>query len=194
MIRRPPRSTLFPYTTLFRSLAIYSLAVEVHAGRDLHLEVHLDVVVLGARMPAVTRLASILAPGARRRWIDGADRDTIGILDDFDLHVVRIGAARGLLRVHDCLAAGRGYRADIAVHAFHFEPFAARDAAVPVEILGARAGRNGRAEQDRDHETTHRSSGALFSCTARCRCRGHDCALSSCASATRDPPRRAVAA
>jgi len=23
MIRRPPRSTLFPYTTLFRSLAIY---------------------------------------------------------------------------------------------------------------------------------------------------------------------------
>src|SRR3712207_7644159 len=27
MIRRPPRSTLFPYTTLFRSL-------EVHAGRD----------------------------------------------------------------------------------------------------------------------------------------------------------------
>src|SRR5256885_12865988 len=28
MIRRPPRSTLFPYTTLFRSL--------VHAPRDLH--------------------------------------------------------------------------------------------------------------------------------------------------------------
>src|SRR3712207_8615039 len=26
MIRRPPRSTLFPYTTLFRSLAIKSLA------------------------------------------------------------------------------------------------------------------------------------------------------------------------
>src|SRR3712207_9014285 len=30
MIRRPPRSTLFPYTTLFRSL------------RDLHEEVHAD--------------------------------------------------------------------------------------------------------------------------------------------------------
>src|SRR2546425_12754892 len=26
MIRRPPRSTLFPYTTLFRSLAYYSVA------------------------------------------------------------------------------------------------------------------------------------------------------------------------
>src|SRR3989449_10119891 len=31
MIRRPPRSTLFPYTTLFRSLA----ALGVTAGREL---------------------------------------------------------------------------------------------------------------------------------------------------------------
>src|SRR2546429_7123991 len=33
MIRRPPRSTLFPYTTLFRS----PLA---HAARRLHLDLH----------------------------------------------------------------------------------------------------------------------------------------------------------
>src|SRR2546422_9731118 len=33
MIRRPPRSTLFPYTTLFRSL--FALAGEHHAGDDL---------------------------------------------------------------------------------------------------------------------------------------------------------------
>src|SRR3712207_7688397 len=30
MIRRPPRSTLFPYTTLFRSL-VHRLAVQEHA-------------------------------------------------------------------------------------------------------------------------------------------------------------------
>src|SRR3989454_11788373 len=38
MIRRPPRSTLFPYTTLFRSLNLF-------AGRDLyaaHPEQHFD--------------------------------------------------------------------------------------------------------------------------------------------------------
>src|SRR3712207_2813703 len=36
MIRRPPRSTLFPYTTLFRSLLqVVALARDVH--RDLHL-------------------------------------------------------------------------------------------------------------------------------------------------------------
>src|SRR3712207_7644204 len=34
MIRRPPRSTLFPYTTLFRSEVV---AVEVHPGRASEL-------------------------------------------------------------------------------------------------------------------------------------------------------------
>src|SRR5256885_11823870 len=36
MIRRPPRSTLFPYTTLFRSAAIEaaSLAAAMHSNRQ----------------------------------------------------------------------------------------------------------------------------------------------------------------
>src|SRR3712207_8153922 len=36
MIRRPPRSTLFPYTTLFRSGAELHLAA-LHAARGIHL-------------------------------------------------------------------------------------------------------------------------------------------------------------
>src|SRR5574343_1189129 len=39
MIRRPPRSTLFPYTTLFRSLAnmpAFVVAVQAEAVDDLH--------------------------------------------------------------------------------------------------------------------------------------------------------------
>src|SRR5256885_17056550 len=35
MIRRPPRSTLFPYTTLFRSLNFLLLTLTVTAVRDL---------------------------------------------------------------------------------------------------------------------------------------------------------------
>src|SRR5260370_26205521 len=35
MIRRPPRSTLFPYTTLFRSPVIYSRAAGAAPGRSL---------------------------------------------------------------------------------------------------------------------------------------------------------------
>src|SRR3712207_7027410 len=34
MIRRPPRSTLFPYTTLFRSQARIVVPVRVHPRRD----------------------------------------------------------------------------------------------------------------------------------------------------------------
>src|SRR5258708_26771877 len=32
MIRRPPRSTLFPYTTLFRSLLLGGYALAIHNG------------------------------------------------------------------------------------------------------------------------------------------------------------------
>src|SRR5258706_6826855 len=35
MIRRPPRSTLFPYTTLFRSGALDALAVRAPHGHEL---------------------------------------------------------------------------------------------------------------------------------------------------------------
>src|SRR2546427_2003628 len=54
MIRRPPRSTLFPYTTLFRSLtrgvghalrAAVEAAVEVLAGDEEKVAVDRDVVL-----------------------------------------------------------------------------------------------------------------------------------------------------
>src|SRR4051812_49741883 len=37
MIRRPPRSTLFPYTTLFRSLGfiLFSLFCQMYSGRNI---------------------------------------------------------------------------------------------------------------------------------------------------------------
>src|SRR5258706_7007318 len=37
MIRRPPRSTLFPYTTLFRSLVGVGLSSFTHGGEQLDL-------------------------------------------------------------------------------------------------------------------------------------------------------------
>src|SRR3712207_9203387 len=45
MIRRPPRSTLFPYTTLFRSRLEHEVAVAALPGRDLVAldGVHVDV-------------------------------------------------------------------------------------------------------------------------------------------------------
>src|SRR2546426_3152973 len=48
MIRRPPRSTLFPYTTLFRSLLHFS------SGRTMNLPVEPVDVVTKARKPGAT--------------------------------------------------------------------------------------------------------------------------------------------
>src|SRR2546429_3681823 len=43
MIRRPPRSTLFPYTTLFRSvLAAFGAEVDDPVGLGDHVQVMLD--------------------------------------------------------------------------------------------------------------------------------------------------------
>src|SRR3712207_9552933 len=84
MIRRPPRSTLFPYTTLFRS-----------AG-DAQPAGHRDVVVRGALgdvrvgQPgddaAVLRELDQLVEG-----LDGADQVAVGELDALR----RAGRARG---------------------------------------------------------------------------------------------------
>src|SRR3712207_8176661 len=53
MIRRPPRSTLFPYTTLFRSLEVHLVDL------DAHLESH---VLLRVEVPRA-RVADDLAVG-----------------------------------------------------------------------------------------------------------------------------------
>src|SRR2546422_6981995 len=44
MIRRPPRSTLFPYTTLFRSRRPVQLPTREHPGEPALAEQPLDVV------------------------------------------------------------------------------------------------------------------------------------------------------
>src|SRR2546429_3846651 len=49
MIRRPPRSTLFPYTTLFRSWK--NLSVSVLAGVEIEHEVGQGALQLGAQIP-----------------------------------------------------------------------------------------------------------------------------------------------
>src|SRR5256885_2458412 len=78
MIRRPPRSTLFPYTTLFRSL-------------DLDAGVHLDEVELavliqelhGAGAAVADRAAGFHAPLAHEAPLAQRDARSGGFLDHF---------------------------------------------------------------------------------------------------------------
>src|SRR5256885_12922511 len=58
MIRRPPRSTLFPYTTLFRSLLFLQGAAAMDCGTPLHIRFSAtDLCFFGARprWPAAKR-------------------------------------------------------------------------------------------------------------------------------------------
>src|SRR3989449_6694521 len=60
MIRRPPRSTLFPYTTLFRSLQTWGLAQNFGAevrGFQLHPE--------KAWEPFTEEIRTAIAPGTK---------------------------------------------------------------------------------------------------------------------------------
>src|SRR3712207_8937881 len=52
MIRRPPRSTLFPYTTLFRSRGQTSRVRDRHAAFFLTLAEHTEPGLLGRGGPA----------------------------------------------------------------------------------------------------------------------------------------------
>src|SRR3712207_8691198 len=58
MIRRPPRSTLFPYTTLFRSVVVEGVAGLVEV--ELHLGAGLAADLLGLRLGVVGRVEVVL--------------------------------------------------------------------------------------------------------------------------------------
>src|SRR5258707_2671480 len=72
MIRRPPRSTLFPYTTLFRSPVVMRVRVDETRRRNFARSIHFDV-GFGAIEPADFRDA--VAAHADIAKIGRLDRD-----------------------------------------------------------------------------------------------------------------------
>src|SRR5256886_6868325 len=84
MIRRPPRSTLFPYTTLFRSV--------VYPDRDLPSAVapNSTVVIAGSRIEAIGPAGSTPVPAGAAR-IDGKGKWVVPGLLDSHVHFFQPG-------------------------------------------------------------------------------------------------------
>src|SRR2546422_5360097 len=93
MIRRPPRSTLFPYTTLFRSVLAVALAHQVEVVRAVR--VLRDAPTLGAEhhVPPVGGERTLL----RRRRLD-RDVQRVGavVLPDLARVDASMGSSKGL--------------------------------------------------------------------------------------------------
>src|SRR3712207_9551657 len=97
MIRRPPRSTLFPYTTLFRSLAAVEGEEPTRAALVLRLQQVVAVVTVVA-----AELDRVVTPqlGQRRR-------DGVGRLAAVPRH--RVGVADGRSEEHTSELQSRQY-------------------------------------------------------------------------------------
>src|SRR2546425_9187116 len=88
MIRRPPRSTLFPYTTLFRSIRKARPYFEEHAkfmgplGMLRYSEEHVKAVA--ARQPQSPTAATIENGVQNRTWLCGPAEEFITYLKDVE--------------------------------------------------------------------------------------------------------------
>src|SRR2546425_13003988 len=75
MIRRPPRSTLFPYTTLFRSLPGHGRPVEAAGVQVRQVRAHRPPVDLAERLVApdehleLPKVAPVAPERVRRRFL-----------------------------------------------------------------------------------------------------------------------------
>src|SRR2546422_8019268 len=82
MIRRPPRSTLFPYTTLFRSIEF--------------LSINLDKFLAAARKrPEIAGVSTTFLPSVPQKFVD-VDRDKV-IKQGVDRKSTRLNSSHGYI-------------------------------------------------------------------------------------------------
>src|SRR3989442_14804669 len=82
MIRRPPRSTLFPYTTLFRS-SIAQLFIAFILGRAEEIELRLASRTLVAAVILSTSIATVDVPPVGSNAASSASTATIALSNNF---------------------------------------------------------------------------------------------------------------
>src|SRR3712207_7180102 len=104
MIRRPPRSTLFPYTTLFRSGSYDDGFVLALERRTDHLGAAAPKHLSRQRVWRIRARSIVVATGAHERPVVFADNDRPGIL--------LAGAARTFLHRYGVLPGREAVRSE----------------------------------------------------------------------------------
>src|SRR5947208_10486134 len=72
MIRRPPRSTLFPYTTLFRSNASYFGKIQAPLSQGQSIDRDIIVMTDNSRYPSLL---------IKKGWVEKLDKSAIPNVD-----------------------------------------------------------------------------------------------------------------
>src|SRR3712207_5930986 len=127
MIRRPPRSTLFPYTTLFRSIGtpLKASAMAAMAGRIADSGANIDRIERMARYPVTAIdlhvsgaepevLREVLATEAARQGIDIAVQPANLLRRGMRLIVMDVDSTLVQGEVIEMLAAHAGCEAEVA--------------------------------------------------------------------------------
>src|SRR2546422_9116193 len=105
MIRRPPRSTLFPYTTLSRSFAVREHEVDEHAPALHQVVVELDRLVLVRRQDDIRKVALRPRQGQPRRskcGQDARDEDRCPREKAAQLASIHRTSFRAIMRMSSC--------------------------------------------------------------------------------------------
>src|SRR2546422_6368346 len=92
MIRRPPRSTLFPYTTLFRSVQDAEVALEAGLA-------HFDELRRGSLPPGGAHPAVVVPDGAKALPVAGVapQHPVVHHFDDVDRKSTRLNSSHGYI-------------------------------------------------------------------------------------------------
>src|SRR5256886_9056173 len=101
MIRRPPRSTLFPYTTLFRSLSrwVTSHGFAYNVSTDLR---YFDLIVpCGIAGKRATSLERMLGRSVKMEEVSPRIAAHLGELLGLELRPVHAGDLDRMLRTHE---------------------------------------------------------------------------------------------
>src|SRR3989449_11570315 len=97
MIRRPPRSTLFPYTTLFRSPHPVAVELGMQLGQPQAFDVSADQL---ARRVSEQKLGGVVDRGDDALGIDLENGDRRALGERRQLAAARLDLAPCLLELH----------------------------------------------------------------------------------------------